>query len=871
MAKYWACGNGCPRTSRSMALVWIRARSELRSSWRTMTVFALVLGIGGGTALTALAGARRTDTAIGQFVSYSHPDDGAFLFGSPTGSPAVSGPAADSLSLLPIERRIVDLPQVAQYFRAPYLFMTSSRTGYTGQTLNVIGAADTSLFRSVDRPLVVSGKLPDPTRSDEVAINELAAVGGHLHVGSHLLLYSATAAQFQHGALTDNVSYRPTAMKGPTFRFLVTAIVRFPQDIDAVLPLAAKQNVSYEGQQNAYLTPAFLTHYATDLGIPVQHIPSLNFIGVRLRHGAADWNAFAAGVRAIGGREVFTSPGNTYNMRTSAASTQRGVHLEVVALLLFGGIAALVTLLLVGQAIARMVILEGDDYRILRSFGASKMQLIAIVLARVVLIGAAGSAIAVIVATLGSSIMPIGPARQAEIHPGINLDPQVLFLGFVGLVAFVALCALIPAWSVSQPPPVASRPRFEGMRSAGAGPNVPYGWTPLVARIGVQFGLGPGSGTRRVPVVGAILTASLAVAAVVASLTFGASLGHLIESPRQQGWNWNVLVGNPNSSEDLEGQAKALLSHNRFVSGYSAIAILAGASQGTAVIDGKTVDSLLAFDPLKGSVYPPLLEGHAPRTADQVVFASQTLKELHRRVGQSVQVQNPAGRLITIHIVGRMISPSVGDLFNNDMGEGGWVSGAVVKEQQAKGSQQSDAPPTLFTLFAVRYAPGVSHAAALASLRHEFGATVLRQLPSEDVINMQSVDGLPALLAGLVAVLGLATVGNALVSSVRRRGKDLAVLKTLGFFRRQLMFVIAWQATSFSLLALLIGLPLGVVAGRWTWVLVASGIGSVSPPVVPVLSVAIVVPVTLLLANVLAAWPGYEAARTVPSAELRTE
>ncbi len=854
-----------------MSLVWIRARSELRSSWRTMTVFALVLGIGGGIALTALAGARRTDTAIGQFVSYSHPDDGAFLYGNPDNPPLVSGPAADSLNLLPVERRVVDLPQVAQYFRAPYLFMTSSRAGYTGKSLNAIDAADAALFRTVDRPLVIAGTLPSPKRPYDVAINELAAQGRHLHVGSHLVLYAASEAQVRSGELTNSASYTPTALNGPTFRVRVTGIVRFPQELDAVLPLADKQDVSYEGQENVYLTPAFLPQLAARLGIPVQQIPSLNFVGVRLRHGAADWDAFAAGARAVGGPKVLASAGNVYNIRSSAASTQRGVHLEVVALLLFGGIAALVTLLLVSQAIARMVMLEGDDYEILRGFGASKRQLIAIVVARVSLIGAAGSALAVAVATLGSSIMPIGPARQAEIHPGINFDPQVLLLGFVGMLAFVGLCALIPAWRVSRPPRALSRGRFESPLSAGVRSNGSYGWTPLVARIGIQFGLGSGHGTRRVPVVGAVLTAALAVAAVVAALTFGASLGHLSESPRQQGWNWNVLVGNPNSSRDLEAQTKALLAHNHFVSGYSAIAILAGASQGTVVIDGKTVDSLLAFDPLKGSVYPPLLEGHAPRAANQAVFADQTLQQLHRQVGQTVQVQSPSGP-VTIHIVGSMISPSVGDLFTNGMGDGGWVSGAVVREQQAnEASNSSDAPPTLFTLFAVRYAPGVSHAAALASLRHEFGGTVLRQLPSEDVINLQSVDGLPTLLAGLVALLGLATVGNALVSSVRRRGKDLAILKTLGFFRRQLMLVIAWQATSFSVLALLIGLPLGVVAGRWTWVLVASGIGSVSPPVVPVLGIAIVVPVTLLLANVLAAWPGYEAARTAPSAELRTE
>jgi ABC-type lipoprotein release transport system permease subunit len=853
-----------------MGLVWIRMRSELRSSWRTMTIFALVLGIGGGIALTALAGARRTDTAIQQFVSYSQPDDGAVLFGNPTAPPAVSGPSANSLSLQPFERRVVDLPQVAHYFRAPYLYLTPSRTGSTDQPLNAIGAADSTLYRTVDRPLVVAGQLPDPNRPDDVAINQLAADQRHLHVGSRIHLYAYSAEQFRNGALTNGATYVPIAPRGPSFVARVTAIVRFPQDINAVLPLAAKQDVSYEGQQNLYLTPAFLPQLAARLGIPVQAIPSLNFVGVRLRHGAADWNAFAAGVRAVGDTQVFASPGNVYNIRTSAASTQRGIHLEVVALLLFGGIAALVTLLLVSQAIARMVILESDDYSILRTFGASKMQLMAIALARVFLIGMTGSAIAVLVATFGSSIMPIGPSRKAEISPGISFDPQVLLLGFVGLAAFVAACALIPAWRVSRPPTAVSGPEFDGGSHAGARSS--YVWTPLEARIGIQFGLRSGRGTRGVPVMGAMLTASLAVAAVIVALTFGASLGHLIESPRQQGWNWNVLVGNPNSSTDLEGQTEALLDHNHFVAGYSAIAILAGASQGTVVIDGKTVDSLLAFDPLKGSVHPPLLEGHAPQAADQVVLASQTLKELHRRVGQTVRVRNPGGQLITIHIVGRMISPSVGDLFTNGMGDGGWVSGAVVREQQAnEGSDPSDAPPTVFTLFAVRYAPGVSHAAALASLRHEFGATVLRELPSEDVINLQSVDGLPTLLAGLVALLGLATVGNTLVSSVRRRGKDLAILKTLGFLRRQLMLVVAWQATSFAAVALLIGLPLGVVGGHWAWVAVASGIGSVSPPIVPVLAIAIVVPVTLFIANVLAAWPGYAAARTVPSAEFRAE
>jgi ABC-type lipoprotein release transport system permease subunit len=309
------------------------------------------------------------------------------------------------------------------------------------------------------------------------------------------------------------------------------------------------------------------------------------------------------------------------------------------------------------------------------------------------------------------------------------------------------------------------------------------------------------------------------------------------------------------------------------VGAYSAIAILAGANQGTVVIDGKVVDMLLAFDPLKGSVYPPLLEGHAPRAADEIVLASQTLQELHRQIGQMVAIAPPEGRPLTLRIVGRMIAPSVGDLFRNNMADGGWVYGPAVRTQQAQtpANPNSSVPPTVFTLFAVRYKQGVSQTAAFASLQHNFGRTVLTQLPSEDVLNLQSVDRLPTLFAGLVALLGVATVGNTLVASVRQRRRDLAILKTIGFVRRQVAAVVAWQATSVSLVALLVGLPLGVAIGRLAWRVVTPGIGSVSPPLVSTVAIAAVIPAVLLLANVIAAWPALVAARVAPAVVMRSE
>jgi putative ABC transport system permease protein len=368
-----------------------------------------------------------------------------------------------------------------------------------------------------------------------------------------------------------------------------------------------------------------------------------------------------------------------------------------------------------------------------------------------------------------------------------------------------------------------------------------------------------------------MMAAVLAIAAVTAALTFRTSLEHLVNTPRQQGWNWDVLVGNPNDQSDREAQGAALLARNRLVGSYSAIAVLAGQNAGTIDLDGVTVDSALAFDPLKGSVYPPLLEGHAPRAGNEIVLATQTLHQLHKHIGQSVHVQTPTGPR-TLRVVGRMIAPSVGDILTNGLGDGAWIYGPVVRQTQAQTpANPNGPPPSAFVIFAVRYAPGASPTAAFASLRRDFGRTVLRQLPAEDAVNLQSVDQLPMVFAGLVVLLGIAIVANTLITSIRVRRRDLAVLKTLGFTQREITATVAWQMTSFILAALAIGLPLGITAGRVTWELVASNINSVSPTLIPSLAIALIVPAALFIGTAIAARPAWSAARTAPAIVMRSE
>ena len=126
-------------------------------------------------------------------------------------------------------------------------------------------------------------------------------------------------------------------------------------------------------------------------------------------------------------------------------------------------------------------------------------------------------------------------------------------------------------------------------------------------------------------------------------------------------------------------------------------------------------------------------------------------------------------------------------------------------------------------------------------------------------------------LAGVLGGLAVATVGHTLVTTIRRRRRDLAVLKTMGFQRRQVSAAVAWQATTFAAAAALIGLPVGVALGRVAWLALADQLGIVPDVATPVVGVVLVGPAMVLIANLIALVPGWLAGRIPPAVALRAE
>jgi ABC-type lipoprotein release transport system permease subunit len=163
--------------------------------------------------------------------------------------------------------------------------------------------------------------------------------------------------------------------------------------------------------------------------------------------------------------------------------------------------------------------------------------------------------------------------------------------------------------------------------------------------------------------------------------------------------------------------------------------------------------------------------------------------------------------------------------------------------------------------------------ARLSEIVAPFGPTYVVVAPDKpnDVVNFGRVQGLPLALAALLAALAAATLGHLLVTSIRRRGRELAIVKTLGFVPRQVRTAVAWQATTLAVVAMAIGVPLGVAAGRWAWIVFARGLGIVPAPEVPILVLLLMVPGTVIVANLVAVVPGELAARLRPGRALRAE
>jgi ABC-type lipoprotein release transport system permease subunit len=148
---------------------------------------------------------------------------------------------------------------------------------------------------------------------------------------------------------------------------------------------------------------------------------------------------------------------------------------------------------------------------------------------------------------------------------------------------------------------------------------------------------------------------------------------------------------------------------------------------------------------------------------------------------------------------------------------------------------------------------------------------VVSVLKPAEIVDDGTIQAIPTYLGLALAAGAVVALGLTLVASVRRRRRDLALLKALGLTGRQLAAVVSWQSTFAVGVGMVVGIPLGAAFGRALWDLYADQIHAVSAPTVPLGVVVLIAVGALVLANLVAAIPGRIAARTPTAVVLRSE
>ena len=173
--------------------------------------------------------------------------------------------------------------------------------------------------------------------------------------------------------------------------------------------------------------------------------------------------------------------------------------------------------------------------------------------------------------------------------------------------------------------------------------------------------------------------------------------------------------------------------------------------------------------------------------------------------------------------------------------------------------------------FLVRAAPGPDGKAAIAALSRAYASQVNFPRPPTNLVNFGEAVNFPLILGLIVVLFGMATLLHMLLSSLNRRRREMGLLKSLGFVRRQIALSVSWQTTTVAIIGIVLGVPLGVAAGRLVWNSFASNLGVVTQPVVTAWVVATIASGTLVLANLLAVGPALVASRAKAASLLKAE
>jgi putative ABC transport system permease protein len=824
-----------------MNLALVCWRSVLRRSWRQAIVLSLVGGLLGTVALGALAGARRTAGAYDRYLRAISASD--VFVNIPGTLPGV--PVTRPFTL------ISALPGVAASASFAGLNAVPVVHGHPDGsflTTGLTGSIDGAYFRQ-DRVVPIAGKLPAPDSTTGIVLAPRIARLFGVGVGGQVTY------EFLPDGPGDTTrplqrSYTVAAI-GETPPVLVDQV---DQGQAAILPPGATRQV-------------LARYYA------------YGFVGLRLDRGVAGIPALQrrlATLAAATQQEINRATGKPGSGLTFGVErvdlirshVKQAIRPEAVALTIFGLIAAVAMLVLVFQGLFHLVSRNTPDAGTLRALGANRRQAIGVTCLAGLIPLAGITALAGAGAIALSPLAPVGPVRRYDPGIGLHADPLVLGVGLPAIFGLVLGALVVVAGRSTRLAATQGRTPT-GRRS------VLVAGLPPAALIGVRNAVARGSGQRSAPILSTLGGSIVAVTAIVAAVVFSVSL---TSHPARFGWNWGVLVQAESGYGSFgPGVMSRLVGGQPDVAGWSELAFT------QLSVDGRDTP-VVGLRRHTGDMVPPTTSGRPLSGPGQVELGAETLAELGKKIGDTVTVGSPPyARQVTI--TGTVTLPSIGvaETDHVSLGRGALLPEAtLLAAVGATGGPQSAtiSQPGFPSTAVIDLTPGTTgpqraalvHRIVAANPDGTPGGTyeLPPQLASE-VYNAEQLGRQPVALALGLAVASMLSLSMTVLSLVRRRRQEFALLKTLGMTRRQIRAVIAWQTSVTLLIAVAAGLTLGIVFGRLAWRDFAGSIGVVPVSVVPVLLLAAGLAALVLTGNLLASWPATIAARTRAALILKAE
>ena len=683
---------------------------------------------------------------------------------------------------------------------------------------------------------LVAGTLPEQSDPFQVLASQNLEQDG-LHIGSVLHVPLVSAAQ--RSAITSDQNITPD---GPVVALRVVGFeiseTEFPTSSNAP---------SYD----LYVTSGFDQRFNTKT-------LTLHEYFFRLRHGAASLPQFEAQARAHGALSA-----SDLDALGSFISTS--IDPQAVGWWLLTGLAALIGMLALAQALARQAAIEAESHPALTALGASRRQLFALAMTRTFVIALVGAGGGVALAAVSSFFTPVGEARLADPNPGFSFDALLLVPAGLAAVAVVLALGLWPAVKWARPSNRDDRCVIRPSRAVAA---LSTAGAPASTLIGVRHALEPGAGRAAMPVSSALVGAILAVAALCATAVFGASLTHLTETPSQYGRQfdaWFSVNGTGTASQNERLLDRARTPRHR------------GDHRGPREPRPHQREGGRWHRRTELPRPPPADDDR--RTAPRRRRRSRARCEDHGAGGRPHRVVGPRDHL----------APRNGEGRNRMVPDRRHGSPPTRLQCSGAGHRSSLHPrrPPRRTLRAGRPPEGLpdeSTSRRRGRLPGAHGARVERAggpgpiepglpvageppFPPTDLVNFGEAVNFP-LIFGFIAVLfGAATLLHLLLTTLSQRRQEMGLLKSLGMIRRQVAYTVSWQTTTVAIIGIVVGVPLGVAAGRLVWHTFATNLGVFAGPVTTAWVIVTVAAATLVAANLLAVVPAVIAA-PVPAARL---